>query len=219
MSEISTLATDFNFMGTVEGVGDPPPPAKPQKPYSPQEIEYVAELLRNGGFCARAARKVGFTDSQARGACHWIQDTKETSTKPHLWDLYQRELTTSRAKLSVTIEKILDEYSCIAFMDPLSLQDDKGNILPLGEMDHRTRRAISKIRFTRDVNNKMQVCDVQMYDKKGVLDSLAKIMGMLSEKVEHTHSFTGLLDQLSAGDEPLVVSPENYKEVYEDLDG
>ena len=219
VAEISTLSTDFNFMGTPTGVGTPPSPPKPQKPYLPQEIDYIAELIRNGGLCSRAARAVGYTPSQASRAATWIRHLRDESTKPYLWDLYQRELAVSRARLSVTTEQILDEYSCAAFVDPISIQDDNGRVLALSDMDYRTRRAISKIKYIYDNEAKVIGCDVTMIDKKGALDSLAKIMGMLKDKVEHTHTFAGLLDDLSAGNEPLVLSEDQYQEVYEALDG
>jgi len=219
MSEILTLATDFNFLGTPEGVGKPAQPLKPQKPCTPQEIEYITELIRNGGHALRAARTVGYSDSQARGAHGWIKALEGDSTKPHLWETYQREMLISRAKLNVTIEQIMDEYSCVAFTDPINMLDDKGDPLPVSHMDHRTRRAISKIKYIRDSEGNLLCTDITMIDKKGALDSLAKIMGMLKDKIEHTHTFTGLLDDLSAGDEPLVLTQDKYKEVYEALDG
>jgi len=220
MSEVSTLSTDFNFLGTPEGIREPtPPPPPPCKLCVPQEIEYIAELMRNGGRCASAARTAGYTDSQARSASSWIKPLREESSKPQLWDVYQREMAESKANLAVTTDQILDEYSCIAFSDPINLFDDNNKPLSLAQMDHRTRRAISTIRYIHDEFGNVTGCEVKMIDKKGALDSLAKIKGMLSEKVEHTHTFTKMLDGLSAGNEPLVLANDEYKEVYEELDG
>lgn len=212
------ISTDFNFLGTPEGVDPPAPLVEVTKPYTKQEINYVARLVEsNGRSPQKAAKLAGYSNGVAREAYKWIRMDREKSSKPHLWDLYQQQLEEARAGLEISTERILEEYACVAFFDPARLFDERTNeIKPIHQIDPYTRKAINKIKYRTDAEGTPNI-EVSFVDKRGSLDSLARILGMLKENVVHEHTFTQLMDSLRAGDEPLVISQEDVKEIASDV--
>ena len=77
------------------------------------------------------------------------------------------------------------EYAKISFFDPRRLYDGSGKLLPVHELDADVAAAIGGV----DVAERSLGDDgseftkkIKFIDKKGALDSLAKHLGMFSEK-------------------------------------
>lgn len=92
--------------------------------------------------------------------------------------------------LEVTAERIIKEYARIAFLDLRKFYNDDGTLKKITELDDDTAAAIAGMdisTFTKD-NGEIVISEVvkkiKNVDKKGALDSLAKIKGMFVEKVE-----------------------------------
>ena len=91
----------------------------------------------------------------------------------------------------VTIERIIQEYANIAFLDPIEIFDENGNLKPLDKMSESARRAISgiKIRVERDQGEAVaDVTEVKIIDKKAALADLGKHLGMFIDRIDHSSS-------------------------------
>lgn len=120
-----------------------------------------------------------------------------------------KRLAVVSANCGITAERILQEYACLAFIDPINLFTEDGHLKPISEMSEDARRAIAglevvqmKATGSEDVQIESLLKKIKLTDKKGSLDSLAKIMGMMKEKVEVSGQITlgALLGIMKAGD-------------------
>ena len=94
-------------------------------------------------------------------------------------------------RLQITSDRIMQEYERLALLDPLDLFNADGTMKALKDIPEDARRAIGGLEL-RELSNietpdgpiSVQLKKVKLVDKKGALDSLAKILGMMKEKVE-----------------------------------
>lgn len=101
------------------------------------------------------------------------------------------ELKTLQLKsMQVTHERIVAEYAKIAFLDTKKLFTDDGAIKPISELDDDTAAALVSFEVAEEKSFDGRpaglIKKVKLADKKGALDSLAKIHSMLVERHEHT---------------------------------
>jgi phage terminase small subunit len=119
-----------------------------------------------------------------------------------------RAAQTGRAE--VTADRVLREYARLAFLDIRKAFDEHGNLKPVHELDDDTAAAIAGLEVEEiyehgqaDVSQEGQphggslqrsrgkryagrLKKVKLSDKKGALDSLAKHLGMFTDKLEMT---------------------------------
>lgn len=96
-----------------------------------------------------------------------------------------------RARHGITVDRVLQEYGKIAFLDIRKAFDEKGNLIPIHQLDDDTAAAISgldvdkKVSKMTDANGEPMVESylhkIKLSDKKGALDSIAKSLGMFSD--------------------------------------
>lgn len=118
-----------------------------------------------------------------------------------------KELTVhSLAEIGVTRERVLLEYSRIAFLDLADAYHEKtGKLLPVHEMPEHVRRAIAKIEtfeeFEGRGDDREYLGDTQKVEfspKKPALDALGKHLGLdAPTKLEHTGKDGAPLFELS----------------------
>jgi len=185
---------------------------EPSTQANEKELTHLEEYIRNGGNAYQAALVAGYADSTARtDAPLWIRATREDSQKPYLWDLYQQHRTKRLSHLDVTEDRILDEYARLAFWDIAGLFDAKGRPKRIQDIDEDTRRAITGGVDVNEAGFIQRLAKIKMAEKKGALDSLARIKGMNQDKVHIEHSFSALLkeitDETSVDD--LIKEPED----------
>ena len=106
-------------------------------------------------------------------------------------------------RLGITADRVMLEYERLALLDVADLFNPDGSMKRLDEMPEDARRAISGMELremqpleTPDGPIAVQLRKIKLVDKKGALDSLAKIMGLMKDKVEVTGKLT--LEQLVA---------------------
>lgn len=97
--------------------------------------------------------------------------------------------TEQTARLAVTADRVMQEYERLALLDPIDLFNPDGSMKPLHEIPEDARRAISglEIRQLKDIEAPDSVLlatlhKIKLADKKGALDSLAKIMGLMRDQ-------------------------------------
>lgn len=100
-------------------------------------------------------------------------------------------------RLGITADRIMQEYERLALLDVADLFNPNGTMKRLDEMPEDARRAISGIEIMEEFQGRGEdrvflgyVKKLKLADKKGALDSLAKIMGLMKEKVEHSGTVT-----------------------------
>lgn len=97
-------------------------------------------------------------------------------------------LTQTTDKLQITRERIMAEYAKLAFLNPKKFYNTNGTVKKIHSMDDDTAAAITSIE-TLSLGNKKKygrITKIKASDKRGALDSLAKAMGMFTEKHEHS---------------------------------
>ena len=109
---------------------------------------------------------------------------------------YNKAIAEIKAKitkpLEVTRDRILNEYSKLAFLDPRQFYDNQGNLVPIHKLNGDTAAAIAGLevktkRIPGDKDGEFDesiTAKIKMSDKKGALDSLSRILGMFDDKVK-----------------------------------
>lgn len=143
-----------------------------------------------------------FNGKQAAIRAGYSPKTAEVQASRLLTVVKVREAVESRRtalteKAGVTVERIIEEYARLAFLDPAEAFDKEGKLIPVCDMPEDVRRAVGgldvvemaggmKVDSDGASHVPMYTKKLKFWDKKGALDSLAKIKGMFVEKVEHT---------------------------------
>lgn len=114
----------------------------------------------------------------------------------------------SRAHLArhvVTVDRVIEEYRRLAFLDVRKAFDVEGNLRPLHELDNDTAAAVAGLEVEDVYEGRGQerrvvgrVRKVKITDKIRALDSLAKHLGMFIERAEITGAGGGPI-QIAAG--------------------
>jgi len=146
-----------------------------KKKFTPRQDKFMDEYVMKGN-AAEAARNAGYSEKRAgEQAYQLLQKTT-----------IQAEIARRRAELrktSITPERIIQEYLQLlnVNMKDISTWGPGGVIArPSDALTDEQAAAISEIAETRSG------IKVKLHDKKGVLDSLARIAGMFVEKVERS---------------------------------
>ena len=139
--------------------------------------------------------------SVSRKAFELLENVKITA---FLADLKARQLR----RHDVTVDRVLAEYAKLAFLDIRKAFDSDGNLVPIHEMDDDTAAAIAGLEvevrrvpgegteereaqphggeLKRHRGEPSRLHKIKLSDKKGALDSLAKHLGMFTDRLEVT---------------------------------
>lgn len=79
----------------------------------------------------------------------------------------------------ITVKRVLDEETCLAFYDPKDFTGPNGEMLPIHQIPERLRRAIVRI-IPRLVGEKM-VYEYVLADKGRSLERISKHLGMYEQ--------------------------------------
>jgi len=173
------------------------------------EYLWVNEFIANG-FNVRAANKAVGNLQATAGSHNWVMARREDSSKPHLWDIVENARNTRVSHLDATRERIMLEYSRIAFFDPLQMYDEDGNLLHPKDMPEDVRRAVAEfnIASVRTTDDEVQrIIKLKVGQKLQALKDLAGIIGITKETVVHEHKFADLLKEVQkdSDKDPLVI--------------
>jgi len=141
-------------------------------------LEYMVDLN-----ATQAAIRTGYSENTAYAI------GAENLRKPQIALEIEKLRKEMEERTGITVERVLREYGRLAFFDPRKLFDDKGNLIPIHQLDADTAAAISGI----DVNEIMKLGSeeeilktinkkIKHIDKKGALDSIGKYLGMLIDR-------------------------------------
>lgn len=161
--------------------------------WTPKKVQFCKEyrIDRNA---TQAAIRCGYSAKSARVQGSRLLTDVDIAREITSWDIKQSE------KLEITAERIQAEYAKLAFSDArkavawrtnvlAAVENDDGSISRLvqnqvvvvdsADLDDDTACAISEVSQGKDGQIKLK-----FYDKKGALDSLARIKGMFKDTLE-----------------------------------
>lgn len=127
----------------------------------------------------QAAIRAGYSEDTARSI------GSENLTKPDIQKRINELRQADAERLNITRERILQEYSKLAFFDVRKIHTPDGAIMPVNLMDDDSAAAIAGIEVyeensTDDEGERMtvgQVKKIKLSDKRAALDSLCKVLG------------------------------------------
>lgn len=118
-----------------------------------------------------------------RNATALLKNNKVTTRIKELHDMHLK-------KHEVTVDRIVAELEKLAFLDVRKLFNDDGNLRPLSELDNHTAAAIVSLEVEELFEGKGEDREhigrtrkIKIADKKGSLDSLARVFGAFKDKV------------------------------------
>jgi len=162
-----------------------PKTKKPRKQVGkPSRDRFVDEFMidRNA---TQAAIRAGYSAKTAGVTGHRLLKTAKICA-----EINKRGAEQSQ-RLGITSDRIMQEYERLALIDPLDLFRPDGSMKRLEDIPEDARRAIvgmdlRELTSIESADGPISVTlkKIKLADKKGALDSLAKIMGMMKERVE-----------------------------------
>jgi phage terminase small subunit len=145
-----------------------------------KQLQFVKEYVkdRNG---TQAAIRAGYSEKTAYSiAANLLRKVEVVSA-------IEEQTAAIEKAATITPARVMQEYARIAFFDPRKLFDDDGTPKAVTDLDDDTAAAVSGIEIVTIGNSEIGVGQVRKYriaDKKGALDSVAKILGMMTDKTK-----------------------------------
>ncbi len=149
--------------------------------------EYLVDLNAE-----QSALRAGYSASWAR------KGAAIAMAKPEMAAEVSRLMAAREKRTQVTQDRVVAEYAKLAFLDPRKFFDDDGNLIPIHELPADVAAALagvdvveSKVGIGEDGKPVfVPVRKIKFTDKRGSLDSLARHLGMFTDKVEHSGAVT-----------------------------
>lgn len=153
-------------------------PAEIQKPLNPKQLRFVQEYLVDtnatqacirAGYSPKAAKVTGsrmLANANVGAAVRWLQQTVAE-------------------RLGITVERVLLERKRLALHDIRKLYDEKGNLLPVHQLDEDTAAALASVEvdeITAGDTTIGQTRKVKLADKDKSLAALEKHLGLYKDE-------------------------------------
>ena len=151
-----------------------------------QEAFCVAFVKSRNGVAAQAYREA-FNAAESSSATVWTKSTA-LMKKPKIRARIAALRANAVRKQEISIDEVLKEAACIAFLDPVCLFDAAGNLRAINDIPEDARRAIASIHVFRDGTVKVNFCD-----KMAALEQLLRFLGAY---VKHNAQRQSLLDEV-----------------------
>jgi phage terminase small subunit len=150
---------------------------------TPRQVRFVQEYVKdcNG---TQAAIRAGYSQNGAHVAGQRM--LRNVAVKAAIAE--RQAVIAEKAELSAV--RVLEELRRLAMADLLSCFDERGHLKPLKDIPADARAAIASVKVTKQnlttgdgiVDD---VIEIKLWNKNQALDTLAKHLGLLVEKVEH----------------------------------
>lgn len=146
--------------------------------------EYIVDLN-----ATQAAKRAGYSEKTAHTIGH------DLLKKPEIEAAIQAAKCARSARTEITADRVLSELSRLGFSDVRRLFTETGQLRNVTDLDDATAAAIASIEVVtkpgadvdEDGNRTVEyVHKFKLWDKNSALDKIAKHLGMLVEKHEHT---------------------------------
>jgi phage terminase small subunit len=153
-----------------------------------EQQQFASLYVLHGSNAAAAYREMGIGESNA------AERSKVWLNIPGMVARIERVRRMAIKQLDVSLDRILRELACVAFLDVKDLLAEDGTLLDLSSMTEEARRAIAGIDVEQ--GQASTVKKIKVSDKLRALEQIAKMQGYLKDKVDvnHTVSLVELLD-------------------------
>lgn len=148
-----------------------------------KQRQFVAEYLIDLN-ATQAAIRAGYSTNRADAMGH------ENLRKPEISQAVQAAMLARSERTEVTADRVLAEYAKLAFLDPRRFYDASGGLIPVPLLPADVAAALSSMEVTVERSNGedgptfADVKKIKFADKKGALDSVARHLGMFTDKTE-----------------------------------
>lgn len=153
-------------------------PAPAEKPLSIKERLFADRFLIHG-IGRQAAIEAGYKDGTGI-----MVVASRLLDKPNIKAYLEARTTKIFDKLEITQERVMKEYARLAFSDIRSFFNEAGGLKSLHELDDDAAAVLASVEtdelFEGHGEERRQVGvtrKIKMWDKKGALDSICKVMG------------------------------------------
>lgn len=132
----------------------------------------------------KAAKSAGYAESVCLSSAYqWVRPNQTNDNfKPHVYAAIQKAMDRRAKRIEITQDRVLEEYSHLAFVDIRDFYDDNGKLIPIHKLPDRAAAAISQIDITVK-STEEALKKIKTFDKKGALDSVARHLGMFNDKL------------------------------------
>jgi len=147
------------------------------KELTPKQEKFTHLFIKTGDASA-AYREAYNADNMKRTtinrkATEVMQVPKVAARIRHL----QKEISHS---MRIDTEQVLNEFARIGFSDIRKLFDERGNLVPVKELDRDTAAAIASFKVRLNANGD-QIAEVKLWPKLAALESLSKHLGLFEK--------------------------------------
>lgn len=153
-------------------------PIPAEKPLNRKQECFVREYLVDFN-ATQAMIRAGYSRKTAN------QQGSDLLAKPYIQAAIERLKQDRFKRLDITADRVLQEYTRIAYLDPKSLFDDRGQMLEIRMMPEDARRAIAGVEYQeiydKDGENTGRIHKIKIASKIAALDMLAKHLGLVNE--------------------------------------
>lgn len=153
---------------------------------------------------AEAARLAGYAEKGADRA------GRRLLAHPTVRQMMKEQHRSLLAKLNVTQERVWAEIAGIAFLDPLDLFTETGELRSMAEVPENIRRAISGFKITHKVfgdDGEVTEKEIKFVSKDAALEKLARLTGLFKEeKVTATDIASAIVDGLARARQRVITA-------------
>ena len=175
-----------------------------QRALTPKQAAFVQQYLIDKN-ATQAAIRAGYSVRTAKS------QGQRLLTNVDVDRVVTSELKRLGEKHGITVERVLEEYAKLAFLDPAAFYDKDGALIPVHLLPKDAAAALTGMdvkEMYKDGVPEAVIKKIKFSDKRGALDSLAKHLGMFVEKTESKHDIHITWGQTTAEiDEPINVTP------------
>jgi phage terminase small subunit len=130
----------------------------------------------------RAAIAAGYSKTMAATkAYQWVSNGK---VKPHVYQAVLKAFQKREKRTEITVDRVLEEYAKLAFLDPRKFYDDQGNLIDIPKLPEEVAACLSGMDVAFEKNEHgmpVQIRKIKFSDKRAALDSVAKHLGMFKD--------------------------------------
>lgn len=158
---------------------------------SPKRARFVQEYLKDLN-ATQACIRAGYSPNGARVTGYWLLQ------QPVVAEAVQKAQARRAETAGITAQRVLDELARIAFSDLRQLfHPETGELLAISALDKDAAAAVSGVEVTREKTTQLgdqakgvrvdeALVKVKLWDKPKALELLARHMGMLRDRLEHS---------------------------------
>lgn len=152
-------------------------------PLTDKQLRFCEEYLVDLN-ATKAAIRAGYSEESAGSIGH------ENLKKPDVQEYISRRQKELQEATGITQKRVLEEYAKVAFLDIRKYYTVDGALKPIRELDDDAAGALAGVEVyeektgEEDVEATGSTKKIKTYDKVKALDSLARHLGMFTDKMD-----------------------------------